>query len=510
MRYLVVLEVSQKQAYIFASTKLSENIINSEAICKVTDPYYFVELNKEGKVEFDITRNLVYTGGGHTVLEFESKEKAKSFVYGMSKAVRSEYHEIELFAKIMPYDESATPGENLKLLFGELEKKKSIRQASFHRGTFGIEKLETNLRKPVAKVEPPTQTNWNRPEDYTPSGFKPVYKFDDFWNGKNDSSFIAIVHIDGNAMGKRVEKLRSEYGKKSWEEYKKVLNNFSDSIDKDFKASFKEMSDVIATKLNSGKLDSLNLKKGVFPIRKIILAGDDVCFVTVGGLGIEAARIFINKLSLKVNSQDHEKYTACAGVAIVHQKYPFYKAYEISEMLCSSAKKYLASFQDKVENAGGRGNAIDWHIEYGEAMENLGEIRKMYDTKDGKRLELRPYLISADGELMECEQIRRYDNFKKTMEILKRDTQTGKIPRGKLKELRNALKEGEQSSEYFMKSNLIYDLALIDNEGKKIDTDKIASGKGLDRKIFVRTADGKERSLLFDGIEIMDTYISLD
>jgi hypothetical protein len=114
-------------------------------------------------------------------------------------------------------------------------------------------------------------------------------------------------------------------------------------------------------------------------------------------------------------------------------------------------------------------------------MENLGEIRKMYDTIDGKRLELRPYLISGDKELMECEQIRRYDNFKKTSEILKRDTQTGKIPRGKLKELRNALKEGEQSAEYYMKSNLIYDLALIDI-----------------------------RPFLFDAIEIMDTYISLD
>jgi uncharacterized protein YwbE len=215
-------------------------------------------------------------------------------------------------------------------------------------------------------------------------------------------------------------------------------------------------------------------------------------------------------LSQKVNSQDNEKYTACAGVAIVHYKYPFYKAYEISEMLCSNAKKYLASFQDKVENAGGRGSTIDWHIEYGEAMDNLAKIRKMYDTLDGKRLELRPYLISADDELMACEQYRRYDNFKKISEILKRDTKTGKIPRGKLKELRNPLKEGEQSAEYFMKSNLIYDLTLSCYEDTDIDTGKIARGKGMDRKIFVTTADGRDRSLLFDAIEIMDTYISLD
>lgn len=51
--------------------------------------------------------------------------------------------------------------------------------------------------------------------------------------------------------------------------------------------------------------------------------------------------------------------SACAGVAIVHQSYPFYKAYEIAESLCSSAKKYNASLdKEGCANA----CAIDWHI----------------------------------------------------------------------------------------------------------------------------------------------------
>lgn len=510
MRYLMILEVSQKQAYIFASTKLKENIANSEAICKVTDPKYFQQLAKSGIVKFDEKENLVYTGGGHTILEFDAEDKAKAFAYEVSKAVKQEFHEIELFIKVIKYDDDKTPGDNLKSLSEELEKKKAIRQASFHQGTFGVEKPDTTIRRPVAIVENAKMIEWKSQPEYVPEGFQPVSQLDKIGNQKNESSFIAVVHIDGNAMGKRVEKLRSEYGNAGWEEYKSVLRQFSDSIDEDFKAAYREMADEIADAKKKGKLDKLNLANNNFPVRKIILAGDDVCFVTEGRIGIEAARIFINRLSQKVNKQDRERYTACAGVAIVHQKYPFYKAYEISEMLCSNAKRYLASFQDKVKDAGGRGCAIDWHIEYGEVMDSLSEVRKMYDTNDGKRLELRPYLISADEELMQCEQFRRYEDFKKRAKILERDMQAGRISRGKVKELRSALKEGEQSSIYYMKSNLIDDLPLLEQEGNEIDTSKIGQGQGMERKIFVDTADGQKRSLLFDAIEMLDTYISLD
>ena len=36
-------------------------------------------------------------------------------------------------------------------------------------------------------------------------------------------------------------------------------------------------------------------------------------------------------LNKQINAEDKEGYAACAGVAIVHQKYPFYKAYELAE-----------------------------------------------------------------------------------------------------------------------------------------------------------------------------------
>lgn len=65
---LVKLEVSQKQAYIFSSNKLKDNVLNSAVIAWIMSPEYFAEtVTANGKSElFDLKKNLVYSGGGHT------------------------------------------------------------------------------------------------------------------------------------------------------------------------------------------------------------------------------------------------------------------------------------------------------------------------------------------------------------------------------------------------------------------------------------------------------------
>lgn len=217
-------------------------------------------------------------------------------------------------------------------------------------------------------------------------------------------------------MGKRVEGIRKKNEGKSWTEYKQVLNEFSHGVDEDFKSAFREMMDRIAANLTGKAGEELNLKENYFPVRKIILAGDDVCFVTEGRIGLEAARIFIEQLSSKINKADKKGYTACAGVAVVHQKYPFYKAYELAELLCSNAKRLVASYQEN-----GEASAVDWHIEFGELADSIEVLRQAYITLDGNHLELRPYLISAEKGIWEKEKIRRYEIFRKLITALQRE-----------------------------------------------------------------------------------------
>ena len=71
-RFLTMFEVSQKQSYIFGSNRLKENIINSSVIAWIMSPEYF-EVVIDDETIFNKKDNLVYSGGGHIILEFSTK-----------------------------------------------------------------------------------------------------------------------------------------------------------------------------------------------------------------------------------------------------------------------------------------------------------------------------------------------------------------------------------------------------------------------------------------------------
>lgn len=502
-KYLVILEVSQKQAFIFSSNKLKENVTNSAIIAWVTSSKYFKSVIDNDTL-YNEKENLVYAGGGHTVVVFDSHEQAKQFVSKVTFAVRKEYEGLEMFAKIHECNGEIT-NEDLKKLSEELEVKKAERKAAFHQGSFGVEAAQ----KIQSRVRPKEEEMID--EALAPNGFERVYQMERLGGTKGESNFIAVVHIDGNSMGKRVEDLRKSMEGMPWETYRAALRNFSESIDRDFKEAYHEMVNEVADQIMRGNLKQMSLLEYDFPVRRVITAGDDICFVTEGRIGIECAVIFMKKLAAKINKQDKKGYAACAGVAIVHQKYPFYRAYELAEELCISAKRYIATNAKGKDKSLASGSVctIDWHIEYGEMKDSLEEIREMYRTADGNRLEMRPYIVLDPHNDMQ-EEIRTYENLKK--QVVKLISGDMDYARGKLKEMRSRLRAGEAEAGYYLKQNRMEGF-LIDINDRDVTNDDIKNmkeGRTVERRAFVKTNDGIKRSLLFDAIEIMDTYLSVE
>ena len=57
-KYLAILEVSQKQAFIFFSNKLKENVINSAIIAWVTSSFFFETITGDPAI-YSEEKNLV-------------------------------------------------------------------------------------------------------------------------------------------------------------------------------------------------------------------------------------------------------------------------------------------------------------------------------------------------------------------------------------------------------------------------------------------------------------------
>lgn len=138
-KVLMILEVSQKQNYIFSSKNLSENVTRSEQIACVTSSKFFPD--KAGAFYCE-EKNLIYVGGGHAVLQFACQDQAKSFAHSVTRAVLENFPGMELFVKQYEYQEKS-PKENLEALTKELEKKKSRRERSFRYLSLGVEDLDS-------------------------------------------------------------------------------------------------------------------------------------------------------------------------------------------------------------------------------------------------------------------------------------------------------------------------------------------------------------------------------
>lgn len=515
-KLLLIMEVSQKQAYIFKNKELKKNIDASYTIDEITSSGYFEKYFPE---YYNKEKNLVYSGGGHTILVFDNdveendntgkENQAVRFAKKLSKQIFCDYDGLEVFIKIMDYDEKAEPSKNIQNLMQKLEEKKAIRRASFRQGTFGMEvskgeaervfdsekkEKEAEQRKKDAenRREKRIREEKKKIQEEETTHYELVTQLEKLGGNKDDNNFIAVVHIDGNLMGKKVQENDKELRKildrisdpeKKLDMYREKKQEFSEKIDKLFKGAYSDMQDAVKKQIENGNLKDLSLEEVVneekqinFPVRRIITAGDDICFVSEGRIGIECAVEYMKALWKRSKGEN----SACAGVAIVHQSYPFYKAYEIAESLCSSAKKYNASLdKEGCANA----CAIDWHIEYGEMYGGLDEIRKHYVDADGKSILARPYFVCGKAEYEGKAGNRTYADFKQTMEEMEyalhnkcEDEEDRMIARRKLKELRTYLKERDEAVDaYFKKSRL--DQYLTKNDKN------------------------------FDVIEVMDTYI---
>lgn len=495
-KILMILEVSRKQDYIFSRKKLRENAIRSGDINYVTGSKFFQEAAGEF---YNEAENLVYTGGGHTVLQFNDSQTASDFARLVTSAAMRQFDGMEIFVKQLPYDEKKKPGENLTALSTALEAKKALRKTSFRQLSIGVEELDTEKLQPMQLY---TQQRDRYAEMLTaPAGWEFPPQFKDLAGNDN---FIAVVHVDGNAMGMRVQQLYQE-NQDSWEKCRESLQRFSNGIQADFERAFTETVEELLQ-------CQPTLKPPTLPIRPVILAGDDVCFVTSGSIGLECARMFLEHLTALKNQEDGLPYAACAGVALVHQKYPFHQAYNLAEELCSNAKKFGVELDTER-----RVSVMDWHIEFGQLKGSLAEIRADYETEDGNRLELRPVTVVIPDGISPAKTggVRTYAFFRGICQAMKGEY--GKTARGKIKNLRTAFKQGKVESRFFLQSNEVEEL-MDHSFGAKYQTD--AERMEQYRAIFNHTVsfhkepfmdiEGTERCLFFDAIELIDHCVFLE
>ncbi|MCL4253369.1 MAG: hypothetical protein KJ043_06285, partial [Anaerolineae bacterium] len=150
------------------------------------------------------------------------------------------------------------------------------------------------------------------------------------------------------------------------------------------------------------ELDNKKKETGRFylPLRPLVSGGDDITFVCEGRIGIDLAVTFLDEFQKQSHGKTGHHLTACAGIAIVNTKYPFARAYDLAEELCSNAKK--ARRNNHIQ-----GSAFDWHYTTGGLYDSLSEMRKReYQRNDGTPLHSRPIMLVNNAHFQTWEQLQ--------------------------------------------------------------------------------------------------------
>lgn len=557
---LTILDTISIQNYIFGSNRLRENIGASELVKQATQDWVRQCLPKPNNVtqpSLTIERDqlqaeLIYAGGGNTMIMFDTVPRAKTFVTELSERLLTDAPGLDIAVVHQPFKwENDSLGGSKKGVVHQAMMALANRKRNqpVHRPLSGLsvtaecqstgfvaittdegyvpgdEPTKLISAEIEAKLKKAQSLNTKTKRDNDEKYFSQPLDFDELGRSHSDTSYVAVIHADGNGFGDRIEKIAQDYPSAPQNrEYLQALQNFSNRVENASKvaweqteqrilASFQFDDEKEAWMMASTRFDEQNknwLRENQFPLyqdkapfRLLVRGGDDLTFVCDGRLALTMTEFYLRAFEKQFATETGPYLpglTACAGMAIVKTHYPFVRAYQLAEELCSNAKKWM-----REQKQGSYFSALDWHFAPSGLMGDIDTIRQReYPVADSLKqdsgqhskrekkggLALRPIALRSENG--------GWRNWSKFVSVLKefKYHEDWANKRNKVKQLREALRSGPNAVQQF---RIAY---CKSNSLPEID----ASDLGLQESGW----SGDNYCGYFDAIEAMEFFVPIE
>lgn len=534
-KVLTIVDTAGIQDYVFRTNKLRQIIGASYLVNAATKDWVEEVLKKDG------LSKRIYSGGGNAMLLFDSMEEATLFSTQLSKKCIEQAPGLRLVVahKEFDYDTVALGGQNgiINQVFELLSKLKAEGNAWQLETSLGVTqdcpytsqpvvieslKILGEIELPIsaealAKNNAKAKASFNHFKctvDNAERTFPLAEDIDDITGKDSSKNLIAIVHIDGNDIGKRITDLVAEHGEASNNlALQTKLKDLSARINEASEQALKNIltylchaiyGDVLF--LKGGKKIELftkkenDEKKPILPIRPIVLGGDDLTLICDGRIALDLTVKYLQAAQAQTLS-DNSPYYCKAGVCIVKRHFPFYPAYQLSLQLSSSAKALRKEVLNEIEEWKNNNDyqtwsfddhkfsSLDWQICLNGIKGNLHEIRAEEYSGQFGQLNMRPLTLADLGPTKPGEAQPIYTSWrtwKHFLELLAEMNDPDILPRNKAKLFREVLREKDDVITSFLKFNRI-----------KLDD------------LTYPTGWHNDRSAYFDALELQDIYEEL-
>jgi hypothetical protein len=233
---------------------------------------------------------------------------------------------------------------------------------------------------------PDDEMDWKKPDDFRDSDSKTAGLINQLAAG----GYLALIHADGNGIGKRYKLWREET--KSADDVVKEAHG---------EAFFHSMRVAVRRSVVDALRKTFTEPGGVRPYEILMLGGDDLLLACRANQALDFARAYAAELE-QYTLADGSPLTVAIGVAIAQKTYPLHRLHELAESLASSAKRLYRAFPDKEKTS-----VIDWQVVTQSWFEGVAEARQQserveYQVNDRTETLLltgRPYRVLNDDSL---------------------------------------------------------------------------------------------------------------
>jgi hypothetical protein len=361
-KYLYGASVQGIQGFIFQTNKLKEIVGASQIVDNIKQVFEdFI-----GNIK---TENLILNAAGNIKYLFYEHEKPtlEKVVLEFPKYVTNYAPDITISQAVVEIkgelkDEIAKLERKLKAQRNKVQIPVDIGFMGLERarrtGGVGVKYDEGEVidRGTIAKTSEQLKTlslyKKFRPEVNEKKTTKDINKL----TGRQDASWIAIIHADGNGLGNLMQNMNNAL--ESDDEIQEVYSGFSRQLETATQeAARKAFNEVV-----EGKEAENN---GIYSFRPVVLGGDDLTVIIRADLAYDFTKVFLKEFEIATKTHFEKLYqkfedklkmlkdglTACAGIAYIKDSYPFHYGVNLAEELTKKAKQLSKSKEVQGNNS---------------------------------------------------------------------------------------------------------------------------------------------------------------
>lgn len=517
MAHLILLETSGNQAFLFATNRLRENVGASELTYQAGTRLVLEAVKENGGPSLSnddpaalrkglldqsasgSIRVIVATSGKSLLLVSDQKTGQRIVAY-VTRAALEQMPGLDIAGVISdPFEWTASPiHEQVKKIHQQFEQVRSRRPQPNTRfptlpvcqpcASSGLPASSfDNKDKPLSWMSECKRASadaWRtrigrimKQQDrsrWLANNLGQLDDWDQFDNETQDLDWRAVVHADGNGLGRIFLDFDRHCGVVNAtgnEHYVEQLQKFSIALEEATETAFTVALEAFpAHPVRRGRTRGLWV-----PVFPLVLGGDDLTVICDGRYALAFTRRFLTAFEQQTGRADHHdgvisrianaalgqpRLGICAGVAIIKPHFPFHSAYGLAEELLKSAKNVKQRLQHTHNGKDGPfpASALDFHILYDASFTDLDTVREHLNLGGHTRLTARPYVTTPPAQLPVGHAWAGAHHLNGLLQrvraILREDDGRRTLPNSQLHVLREALFQGHQQADHQLQ--LIY------------------------------------------------------